>query len=576
MLSSRRRALLMLVLFIALGAVMLNVAERVRRPLHTTIAPRVLLFDVPSQVDEGPSPPAMSLDLFRRERPTFHDLLFAIYNAADDRSVDSIVLHLEGVDWGWARIGELATALRTFQASGKRVYASLDGGGEKEYVLASLADRVAMPPVSTLQLDGLSASAMFMQGTYEKLGIKPNFAHVGRFKSAVESYTRDSLSPDARIAMESLLDDTYGLLVDSIAVARELSPDSVRALIDGGPYTAREALQRGLLDTLLAEADLDSLATHAGGERLGTGSLLRYAEEGGGGSGEHIALLVAEGEIISGKSRDNPFGGRAVGDETLIEALRDIRTHKNIRAVVLRIDSPGGSGDASDAVWQEIRKLRREKPVIVSMGDVAASGGYYLACAGDVIVADPGTITGSIGVFGGKFNLLGLYRKLGLNVETITRGKHADMLSPFTDFTPEELERYQKSLEQFYTVFLSRVAEGRGMDPAVVDSIGQGRVWSGIAARQRGLVDTLGGLETAFDIARTRAKIDDDADIIVDVFPRPRRTFVQTWLGQLFNDAGGDDESSLPAIRDIAQWYRASAMARGAAQARMPFTIDIH
>ena len=574
MLSSRRRALLLLVLLVALGAVVLNVAERVRRPLHSTIAPRVLLFDVPSQVDEGPAPPSMSLDLFRRERPTFHDLLFAVYNAAEDRSVEAIVLHVDGLDWGWARVYEMADALRAFRASGKRVYASLDGGSEKEYVLGMAADRLAMPPVSTLQLDGLSASAMFMMGAYDKLGIKPNFAHVGRFKSAVEAYTRDSLSPDARAAMEELLDDTYRQLVDSVAVARRLSADSVRTLIDGGPYTAREALTHGLLDTLLAEADLDSLAAHQDGARLGTGSLLRYANEGGNSTGEHIALLVAEGEIIQGKSRDNPFGGRAVGDETLVEALREIRERKNIKAVVLRIDSPGGSGDASDAVWQEIRRVRRAKPVIVSMGDVAASGGYYLACAGDVIVADAGTITGSIGVFGGKLNMLGLYRKLGLNVETVTRGKHAAMLSPFTDFSPEELARYQKSLEQFYSVFLARVAEGRGMDPAVIDSVGQGRVWSGVAARQRGLVDTLGGLETAFNLARTRARISEDADIVVDVYPRARRTLLQSWLGNVFEDAD-DEQASLPALKDLATWYRASAMDRGTFQARMPFTIRI-
>ena len=574
MLSSRRRALLLLVLLVALGAVVLNVAERVRRPLHSTIAPRVLLFDVPSQVDEGPAPPSMSLDLFRRERPTFHDLLFAVYNAAEDRSVEAIVLHIDGLDWGWARVYEMADALRAFRASGKHVYASLDGGSEKEYVLGMAADRLAMPPVSTLQLDGLSASAMFMMGAYDKLGIKPNFAHVGRFKSAVEAYTRDSLSPDARAAMEELLDDTYRQLVDSVAVARRLSADSVRTLIDGGPYTAREALTHGLLDTLLAEADLDSLAAHQDGARLGTGSLLRYANEGGNSTGEHIALLVAEGEIIQGKSRDNPFGGRAVGDETLVEALREIRERKNIKAVVLRIDSPGGSGDASDAVWQEIRRVRRAKPVIVSMGDVAASGGYYLACAGDVIVADAGTITGSIGVFGGKLNMLGLYRKLGLNVETVTRGKHAAMLSPFTDFSPEELARYQKSLEQFYSVFLARVAEGRGMDPAVIDSVGQGRVWSGVAARQRGLVDTLGGLETAFNLARARARISEDADIVVDVYPRARRTFLQSWLGNLFEDAN-DEQASLPALKDLATWYRASAMDRGTFQARMPFTIRI-
>jgi protease-4 len=573
---SRRRALLVLLLCVGLGALLLNIAIRIRRPLHATIAPRVLVFDVPSQVDEGPPPAAsLSLDFLRRERPTFHDLLFAVYNAAEDRSVEAIVLHIDGVDWGWARVYEMCAALGAFRAAGKPVYASLNGGAEKEYVLAAAAGSVAMPPVSTLQLDGLSASAMFLKGSYDKLGIRPNFAHVGRFKSAVEQYTRDSLSPDARAAMEQLLDDEYGLLVDSVAVARGLPPDSVRRLIDDGPYTAEDARRRGLLDTLLAEADVDSLAAHAGGERFPTASLSRYAEEGGGGSGERIALLVAEGEIVSGKSREGAFGGRSVGDVTLVEALREIRQRHSIRAVVLRIDSPGGSGDASDAVWQEIRRLRRTKPVIVSMGDVAASGGYYLACAGDAIVAGPGTITGSIGVFGGKLNVIGLYRKLGLNIETVSRGKHAEMLSPFKDFSDDELARYQHSLDQFYRVFLARVATGRKMDPAVIDSVGQGRVWSGVQAKSRGLVDELGGLNEAFELARTRAKIDPDADIVVEVYPRPRRTFVQKWLGGMFEDPDRD-ESRLPGLAAFAHWYEVATAPAGRVQVLMPYTIDIH
>lgn len=571
---SRRRAFVVLLLCVGLGALLLNVAMRIRRPLHATIAPRVLVFDVPSQVDEGPPPATLSFDFLRRERPTFHDLLFAVYNAAEDRSVEAIVLHVDGVDWGWARIYEMCSALRTFRATGKPVYASLHGGGEKEYMLAAAAGRLAMPPVSTLQLDGLSASAMFLHGAYDKLGIRPNFAHVGRFKSAVEQYTRDSLSPDARRAMEELLDDEYALLVDSIAVARSLAPDSVRRLIDDGPYTAAEARQRGLLDTLLAEADVDSLATHFDGERYPTASLTRYAEEGGGGSGERIALLVAEGDIISGRSREGAFGGRSVGDETLVEALREIRQRRNIRAVVLRIDSPGGSGDASDAVWQEIRRLRRAKPVIVSMGDVAASGGYYLACAGDAIVAGPGTITGSIGVFGGKLNLLGLYRKLGLNIETVSRGKHAEMLSPFKDFSDDELARYQQSLDQFYRVFLSRVAAGRNMDPAVIDSVGQGRVWSGVQAKSRGLIDELGGLNEAFELARKRARISPDADIVVEVYPRPRKTFVQKWLGGVF-DEPEKEQSSLPGLAAFGHWYEMATVPAGRVQALMPYTIEI-
>ena len=571
---SRRRAFLILLLCIAVGALALNLATHMRHPLRGTIAPRVLVFDVPSEVDEGPPPPTLSFDFLRRERPTFHELLFALRNAADDRSVTGLVLHVDGLDWGWARVYEMCDAVRAFRESGKPVYASLGGGGEKEYLLAAAAGTLAMPPVSTLQLDGLSASAMFMQGAYEKLGIKPNFAHVGRYKSAVEQYTRDTLSPDARTAMDALLDDEFSLLVDSLASARRIPPDSVRRLIDDGPYTAREARSRGLIDTLLAEADLDSLGSHAGGARHPTASLLRYAEEGGAGVGEHIALVVAEGEIVDGRSREGPFGGRSVGDRTLVEALQDIRDRRNIRAVVLRIDSPGGSGDASDAVWQELRRLRRQKPIIVSMGDVAASGGYYLACAGDAIVAGPATITGSIGVFGGKLNLLGLYRKLGLNVETVSRGKHAQMLSPYRDFDAEELGRYQQGLDQFYRVFLSRVAEGRKMAPALVDSVGQGRVWSGLAAKQRGLVDKFGGIHEAFEIARKRAHISADANIIVDVYPRPRRTFVQRWLGGLFDEPTNDD-SRLPGLAELAHWYRVAKFPAGAILALMPYTIKI-
>jgi len=569
---TRRRALLITLLCIALGALVLNIA--VHRPMHAAIGPRVLLFDVPSEVDEGPPPPTLTFDLLRRERPAFHELLFAMRNAAEDHSVTGVVLHVDGLDWGWARVYEMAAAVRAVRDAGKPVYASLDGGGEKEYLLAASAGLVAMPPVSTLQLDGLSASAMFLRGTYDKLGIKPNFAHVGRYKSAVEQFTRDSLSPDGRKAMEDLLDDEFALLVDSLASERRLTPDSVRRLIDEGPFTARIAHGCGLVDTLLARADVDSLAAHAGGGRRPAISFTRYAQEGGPVTGEHLALVVAEGEIIDGRSTEGAFGGRSVGDRTLVEALREIRGRKNIRAVVFRIDSPGGSGNASDAVWQELRRLRREKPVIVSMGDVAASGGYYMACAADAIVADPATITGSIGVFGGKLNVLGLYRKLGLNVETVTRGRHAAMWSPFKDFDPEEEALYQRSLEQFYDVFLARVAEGRKMSASVVDSVGQGRVWSGLAAKPLGLVDRFGGLHEAFQVARARAHIEPDADVVVEVYPRPRKTFFQRWLGGVFDEPEQDD-ARLPGLAQFNQWYQAARIPTGDVMALMPYSIRI-
>jgi len=572
--TSRSRAFVILLLCIALGMLALHLASRERQPMRGITSPRVLVFDVPTQVDEGPPPATLSLNLFRRERPTFPDLVAAIRRAADDRSVAGLVLHVGDLDWGWARVDEMCAAVRAFRAAGKPAYASLDGGGEKEYLLAASTGLVAMPPVSNLQLDGLSASAMFMQGTFDKLGVRPNFAHVGRYKSAVEQYTRETLSPDAKQALESLLDDEYGLLVDSLASARRLSRDRVRELIDNGPYTAVEARQHGLLDTLLAESDLDSLAARAGSAGRATDSFNRYAEDGGPLAGEHIALLVAEGEIVDGRSRETPFGGRVVGDRTLVEALQEIRERRSVRAVVLRIDSPGGSGDASDAVWQELRRVRRAKPVIVSMGDLAASGGYYLACAGDAVVAEPATITGSIGVFGGKFNVLGLYRKLGLNVETVSRGRHAEMLSAFRDFDADEMSRFQKGLDQFYRVFLSRVSTGRGMSAAAIDSIGQGRVWSGLAAKQLGLVDRLGGLHDALELAKRRAKIDPDASIVIDVYPRPRRTFLQRWLGGMFEDPDRDD-SRLLALTGLREWSSFASFPAGVVLALLPYTIKI-
>ena len=572
--TMRRRAILVTLLCITVGALSLNLAIALHRPMHAAAGSRLLVFDVPTEVDEGPPPPTLNFDLLRRERPTFHELLFAMRNAADDHSVTGVMLHVDRLDWGWARVYEMAAAVRAVREAGKPVYASLDGGSEKEYLLASSTGLLSMPPVSTLQLDGLTASAMFLRGAYEKLGIRPNFAHVGRYKSAVEQYTRDSLSPDGRRAMEDLLDDEFTLLVDSLASARRLSTDSVRRLIDDGPYTARSAHARGLVDTLLAQAEMDSLAAHAGGSRHPTASFARYAQEGGPSTGEHIALVVAEGEIVDGRSAEGPFGSRSVGDRTLVEALREIRNRRSIRAVVLRIDSPGGSGDASDAVWQELRRLRREKPVIVSMGDVAASGGYYLACAGDAIVAGPATITGSIGVFGGKLNVLGLYRKLGLNVETVRRGRHAEMWSPFHDFDDEEIALYQRSLEQFYDVFLARVAEGRRMAASEVDSVGQGRVWSGLAARSRGLVDRFGGLYEAFQVARKRAHIDEDADVVMDVYPRPRKTFFQRWLGGVFDEPEQDD-SRIAGLHELAQWYEIARQPPGEVMALMPYMIRI-
>lgn len=527
--GSRRRVLGWIILVVVLGAVALAVVNRFRSPVRGPTEHRMLVYDVPAEIDEAPAPYLpFSLASLRRDQPSLREICAGISRAADDDAIDALVLHVGGVSWGWARIAEFRDALALFRDAGKPVYVSLAGGDEQSYLLATGADLVSMPETAILQLDGLTLSAMFLRGTYDKLGITPNFASVGEYKSAVETYTRTGFSAPARAALESLLDEEYGLLVDSLASARDLAPDSVRRLIDEGPFTARAALHAGLLDTLLDEPSLDALAGQADGRSLGTTSLSRYVRgtKDATSLGEpEIALIVASGAIVPGRSSSNPWSGEQCGSETMVSALREARNRRAVKAIVLRVDSPGGSGQASDDIWQEVRRARAQKPVIVSMSNLAASGGYYIACGADRIVAEPTTLTGSIGVFGGKLNLLGLYQKLGLNIETVSRGRNAEMLSPFRDFTPQERDRYQAQLDDFYRVFLARVAEGRGMSEERADSLGRGRVWAGLSAQRFGLVDTLGGLNTAVAVARSRAGLSEDATVRLELYPRPKHSF---------------------------------------------------
>jgi protease-4 len=575
--STRRGVLAFVLAAVLLGFVVLVVALNLRRPAAARLsAPAVLVFDVPETLSEGP-PPARSIFAGprRRARYTTYDVLRALRHAADDDQVSGLVLHVGSLDWGWAKVGEVRDAVARFRQAGKPVYASITGGGDREYLLASVAGTVAMPPTAVLQLDGLVATATYFRGAFDKFGVSPNFAHVGRFKSGVEPYMRTGMSPEARADLGTLLDGLYGALLDSLGSARHLSRDSVGRLVDEGPFTSVEARQRGLLDTLLYDTEVDTLALRRGGRRLPSVTFARYlAGLSEPSRGSRVALVVAEGAIVGGHSRQLPGQDADLGSETVIEALRQARTRKAIKAIVLRIDSPGGMTGPSDDIWREVQRCRVVKPVIVSMSDVAASGGYYFAVAADSIVASPATLTGSIGIYGGKFNILGLYRKLGLNVETVSRGRHAEMLSPYRDFTPEEAALFERSLESFYRGFVARVARGRRLTEAAVDSVAEGRVWTGEAARARGLVDRLGGLETAFEVARARARIPKGEALVVEFYPRVRRSFLERVVEGL---AIGDDEAeaalSLPPM--LRAWATVERFPTGEPLAIMPYRLEV-
>jgi len=572
--SARRVALFLVVLFSVLGMAVLLATLTVRRPA-TTPAATVLVFEVPTSLEEAQPPSGGSLiDLLRREHPTVWMLAHGIREAASDERVRALILHIDRMEWGWAKLSEIREAVVDFRRAGKPVYAALAGGGEREYLLASAAGTVASPPLAVLQLDGLAASALFMRGTLDKVGVTPNFAQSGRYKSAVEAWTRGGMSPLAREALQALVDDQFGLLVDSLSTARGIAADSIVRLLDDGPFGARDALARGLIDTVLHRSELDSMVTVTVESRRSTLSLDRYvARLDPPRGGRRVALVTAVGTIAEGRSRSSSTEGQILGAETLIKALREVRNRASIEAVVLRVDSPGGSAQASDEIWQEVKRCTERKPVIASFSDLAASGGYYIAVPVDSIVAEPATLTGSIGAFGGKLNLLGLYRKLGLNVETVSRGRHAAMLSPFTDFSSEESLRFQAQIDEVYRLFLNRVSEGRGRPETEIDSVGQGRVWTGLSARRHGLVDALGGLPTALAMARARAGIDEDEALAVEVYPRVERPLIQRLFAEMLADEETLTAVALPPV--VRAWLAAATFPSGVALMLMPWSIEV-
>lgn len=577
-----RRGGVFLLLFViaVLGLALLGAAVLLRKPMEGGSTSSVLVFDVPYDLEEADVPAGgpYSVAWLMPEHPTLWQVVSALRAAAHDDHIESLVLHIEDLDWGWAKLAEVRQAIQAFRASGKPVYANISSGGEKEYLLAATADLVSAPPLATLWLNGLSASALFMKGTFDKLDISPNFSHAGTYKSGVEGYTRKDMSPPAREALQSLLDDLYTDLVDTLAVSRDMNADSVISLFDRGPFDTDQAWSAGLIDTVLYESEMDSMVVGDNNDDSRTISLTRYIDRMHTPTGHpRIAMIMASGVISEGRSQRGAGGGLVLGTETIIKALQDARERSSIKAIVLRIDSPGGSAPASDEIWREVERCREEKPVIASMSDYAASGGYYIAVGADSIVAQPGTITGSIGVFGGKLNILGLYRKLGLNVETVTKGPHAEMLSPFKDFTPEEAQRFQQGIETVYRTFVSRVADGRGLDSSDVEQSAEGRVWSGVSAADRALVDALGGLPEAIGMAKKLAKIPASQEVTVEVFPKSERNFLQRWLSSMWGDNDDEDALARTAVPTVIRaWIEAARFPSGVALALLPFDIDIH
>jgi protease-4 len=469
------------------------------------------------------------------EARTVRGYVEALRKAKVDRRITAVLLAPRpfGSPF-WGKVQELHEAILDFKTSGKPVYAFLEYGGDREYYLASAADKIFLVPTATLDLTGVASYEVFLRGTLDWIGTYPDLLHIGDYKTAVNVFTEKTFTPAHKEMSVSLNRDQFDQLVRAIADGRHKPEAEVRAAIDDGPLLPEHALRHGLVDDLAYEDELDDVVSNVG--RPGSLKLVEsedYAsvtwESLGVQRRSKIAVLNAVGAITSGKSGYDPVNGAIMGSDSFVKYIRSIRGDASIRAIVLRIDSPGGSSTASDVIWRELTITKtgvRARPIVVSMSDLAASGGYYIAMAGDVIVAQPGTLTGSIGIYSGKYVTGGSFDKLGANIEATSTGRHAEINSPDRRFTDEERTKVLESMQAFYDQFVEKVAEARQTTPEKIDQIAQGRVWTGHQAKQVGLVDELGGLQVAVAAAKQRAKIPADEEVELVVYP-PRRSFYE-------------------------------------------------
>ncbi len=504
----------------------------------------------------------------------------ALARAKEDSKIKGIYLDVSFVSAGYASVEEIRNALLDFKTSGKFVVAYGEAYSEKAYYLASVADRIFLNPVGALEFNGLYQEVAFLKGTLEKLDVKPEVFRVGDFKSAVEPFLREDMSEENRLQTRSFLNAIYNHLMAGIAEARSLSAPELRQLSDSMRIqTPEDALQYRLItdlgyfdevETVLrAQLELDE------DKKIEYIALSKYiqaddkADASKNTSRDRVAVLVAEGNIVSGEGDNSNIGSDAIARQ-----LRKLRRDDKVKAVVLRINSPGGSALASDVMWREIELLRQQKPVVASMSDVAASGGYYMAMGCDTIVAQANTITGSIGVFGLLFNAEAfLKNKLGVTADRVKTGAYSDLGNPTRSLTDFERQLIQRYVDTTYEQFTRKAAEGRGMAHNELKAVASGRVWSGTEALDKGLVDVLGGLEDAVALAARAAGLEEDA-YRVRYYPEQKTVFEQ-----IFND--GEEQIKAYVLRTyLGEYYpyaRAVEQVRTweGIQARLPYDVDI-
>jgi protease-4 len=544
--------------------------------------------------DYSPADPALSR-LLGGDPNSLSDLLLQLRKAKADKRIGAVLLDVGLVGAGWAKSGEIREAVADFRRSGKPIYAYMEFGSDKELYIASAAERVYVAPIGDLFVNGLAAEAMFFRGTFDKLGIYWDSYQIGKYKTAPERFTRKEMSEGERETLDSLLDEIYKTYVGAVAEARRKSPEDVMAFVDAAPHGARAAAAAGMIDGALYREEIEAdLKKRLGGykddeqlRKVSTRDYRRVTPESLGlNEGERIAVIFAAGPINPGSSNDGAFGGeQTIGSDTVVRAINEARENKSVKAIVLRVDSPGGSIYPSDLIWRAVEEAKKKKPVVISMSDLAASGGYYVSMGANRIVAHPLTLTGSIGVFAYKPVMKGFYDWVGISSEYVLRGKNAGLFRETEQFTPEERKSFEAMINRYYwDEFLPKVAQGRKLpNVEAVHEVAQGRVWTGAQARERGLVDEFGGLDRAVEVAKELAGIPADKGVKRVVYPAPRPFFQQIF-------GGGEEEASVKAQRQQAAFinslpkemrrtFRLAAMfdrfGKGEALTILPFELTV-
>ena len=476
--------------------------------------------------------------------PTVRSVVDNLRKAKADSRIRAVLLKPAGFSSPfWGKVQEIRDAVLEFRKSGKPVYAYLEYGGDRDYYLATAAEKIFLMPSAPLDLTGVATYELFLRGTLDKIGAYPDLHHIGDYKTAINTLTQKGFTPAHKEMDESLNRDLYDQIVRGIADGRKKNDAEIRQRFDEGPFLPEDALHAGLIDDVAYEDQVnDKLQAGERRRRVDGDEYARVSLTSVGlNRGPRVAVIYATGTITSGKSGFDPINGAVVGSDTLIEHIRQARRDSGVRAIVLRVDSPGGSAAASDAIWRELviaKNERADRPLVVSMSDLAASGGYYIAMPAQAIVAQPSTLTGSIGIFGGKVVTGGVYQKLGARIESTSVGRNAELDSPVRPYNPSELKKLNEQLQAFYDQFVEKVAQSRHTTPEQIDAIAQGRVWTGRQAKENHLVDELGGLDRAIALAKQRAKIPAETEVELVLYPA-RKSFYELLADQLTSPGEG-------------------------------------